>query len=61
MKNETLALIRAGKCPWGCLEEGQGIGHCPLGFPGCNCADELMEAALLDEGLWPEEPDELGA
>jgi len=34
-------VIRRGECPFGQLKPGQTIGHCPLGFPGCGCADEL--------------------
>lgn len=41
--------IRAGKCPFGMLKEGQTIGHCPLGFPGCGCADEEMVNPFLRE------------
>jgi len=35
------AAIRKGECPFGHLKEGQSMAHCPLGFPGCGCADEL--------------------
>jgi len=24
------------------LKEGQTISHCPSGFPGCGCADEIQ-------------------
>ncbi len=41
--------IRAGRCPFGKLQPGQGIGHCPLGFPGCGCGDELLENKFLQE------------
>ena len=34
--------IKQGKCPFGELAEGQTIAHCPLGFPGCGCGDEIM-------------------
>jgi hypothetical protein len=34
--------IKAGRCPFGMLKEGQSIAHCPLGFPGCGCADEMQ-------------------
>jgi hypothetical protein len=34
--------IKQGKCPFGYLKEGQTIVHCPLGFPGCGCADEIQ-------------------
>lgn len=40
--------IRAGRCPFGKLKLGQTIAHCPLGFPGCGCADELMCNEYLD-------------
>lgn len=33
--------IKAGKCPFGNLQEGLTMVHCPLGFPGCGCADEM--------------------
>ena len=39
--------IRAGRCPFGELQPGQTMAHCPLGFPGCGCADELMENPYL--------------
>jgi hypothetical protein len=41
--------IKASRCPFGYLKEGQTIGHCPLGFPGCGCADELMLNPFLKE------------
>lgn len=55
MKDERDKLvadeIRAGRCPFGYLKEGQTIGHCPLGFPGCGCGDELMlNEHLKDNG-----------
>jgi hypothetical protein len=34
--------IKARRCPFGKLQEGQTISHCPSGFPGCGCGDELM-------------------
>jgi hypothetical protein len=34
--------IKTGKCPFGYLQLEQTMAHCPLGFPGCACADELM-------------------
>lgn len=34
--------INAGKCPFGNLSEGQTMAHCPSGFPGCGCGDELI-------------------
>lgn len=34
--------IKAGVCPFDNLRPGESIAHCPLGFPGCGCADELM-------------------
>lgn len=36
------AEIEAGRCPFGMLQAGQTIAHCPLGFPGCGCGDELL-------------------
>jgi hypothetical protein len=41
--------IRAGRCPFGNLREGEGIAHCPSGFPGCGCADELMLNSYLGD------------
>jgi hypothetical protein len=35
-------IIRKGKCPFNNLKEDQSIGHCPLGFPDCPCANEIM-------------------
>jgi len=34
------AAIVKGECPFGRLKPGQTFAHCPLGFPGCGCADE---------------------
>jgi hypothetical protein len=34
--------IKARRCPFGHLEKGQTMAHCPLGFPGCGCGDEWM-------------------
>ena len=34
--------IRAGRCPFGKIADGQSMAHCPLGFPGCGCWDEVM-------------------
>jgi hypothetical protein len=34
--------IGEGKCPFGQLQDGQVMAQCPLGFPGCGCADELL-------------------
>lgn len=39
--------IRAGRCPFGKLAPGLSIAHCPLGFPGCGCGDEMMLNPLL--------------
>lgn len=52
--------IRAGRCPFGMLDEGQTMAQCPFGFPGCGCADEWMVNPLLKESnetqrtLWNE-------
>lgn len=49
--------IKAGRCPFGYLKEGQTIAHCPLGFPGCSCGDELeLNPYLQDENLFKEKP-----
>ncbi len=46
--------ILAGRCPFGYLKPGQSIAHCPLGFPGCGCADELYANPYLQEtGQFP--------
>ena len=42
------AILR-GECPFGELKEGQSMGHCPLGFPSCGCADEYMINPFLTE------------
>lgn len=47
--------IRAGHCPFGHLQPGQTIMHCPLGFPGCGCGDELMLNPYLAD-LLPDPP-----
>jgi len=49
-RGHLVAEIRAGKCPFGQLKEGQTMGHCPAGFPGCACMDELMaDSEYMDE------------
>jgi hypothetical protein len=41
-RNHVVATaILAGLCPFGEVGEGLTMAHCPLGFPGCGCADEL--------------------
>lgn len=42
--------IKAGRCPLGYLSGGQTIDNCPLGFPGCGCADEIADNPYLQEG-----------
>lgn len=49
--------IRAGRCPFGWLKPEQGIGHCPLGFPGCGCGDEIMLNPFLEDMLTAPEPE----
>lgn len=44
------AEIKAGRCPFGMLRDGQTIAHCLLGFPGCECGDELMLNPYLQVG-----------
>lgn len=52
-RDETVAReILAGRCPFGRLKEGDSMAHCPLGFPGCGCADEWNS----NEHLWPHLP-----
>ena len=42
LRDELVAgYIRQGECPFKQLKPGQTIAHCPLGFPGCACADEI--------------------
>lgn len=43
--------IRAGRCPFGRLSEGQSMAHCPSGFPGCACADEWTCNPILSKEL----------
>lgn len=51
----TADTIKSGKCPFGQLKEGQTLAHCPLGFPGCGCADELVfNPYLQDENFFKE-------
>jgi len=45
------AEIKAKRCPFGKLKEGQDISMCPLGFPGCGCGDELMLNPFLQDAL----------
>jgi len=35
-------VIQAGFCPFEMVEDGKPLNTCPLGFPGCGCADEWM-------------------
>ena len=42
--------VRRGEGPFGQLQAGQTMAHCPLGFPGCGCGDEwLLSPYLRDE------------
>lgn len=43
--------IKAGICPFGNLQPGQSMVHCPSGFPGCECADELECNQYLKDWL----------
>jgi hypothetical protein len=43
------SVIKAGRCPYGYLKEGQPMAQCPLGFPGCGCADEIELNPFLTE------------
>lgn len=47
--------IRAGRCPFGMLEDGQTMAHCPLGLPGCSCADEWMLNPNLTVDIGPDD------
>lgn len=49
--------IRRGECPFGRLRPGQSIAHCPLGFPGCGCGDELMLNPHLIVRIEPDAPE----
>jgi hypothetical protein len=42
--------IHRGECPFGMLAPGQTIAHCPLGFPGCGCGDEVLANPFLKDG-----------
>ena len=56
-RDKTVAdAIRAGHCPFGKLLPGESIAHCPLGFPGCGCGDELMLNPFLADPLTAPEP-----
>lgn len=44
----TAAQIARGICPWRMTAHGE-MAKCPLGFPGCSCADELMLNPHLQE------------
>jgi len=41
--------IKSGKCPFDMLQDGKPMSTCPLGFPGCGCADELMINPYLQD------------
>lgn len=46
-------LIRNRLCPFGKLKEGQVMAHCPSGFPGCACGDEIVNNKYLADILDP--------
>lgn len=46
-------FIKQGICPWNRIKAGETIAHCPLGFPGCACGDELMANPYLAESPKP--------
>ncbi len=49
-RDKTVAAeIKAGKCPFKMLQDGQTMAQCQLGFPGCGCADELMLNPYLQD------------
>lgn len=50
------AEIHAGRCPFGYLQPGQSIAHCPLGFPGCGCGDEMQLNPYIPQEDPPMEP-----
>ncbi len=60
-RSALLAEIKEGKCPFGQLKEGQNMGHCPAGFPGCACMDELMADPDYMDALMAAESHELPA
>jgi hypothetical protein len=39
--------ILNGECPFGCLEPNKTMSQCPIGFPGCNCMDEMAYNPFL--------------
>ena len=56
-RDKTVAdAIRKGECPFGMLQPGQTIAHCPSGFPGCGCGDEMMLNPFLKDLLPTEVP-----
>ncbi len=42
-------IIKSGKCPFDVLPKGEPMAKCPLGFPGCACAAELMLNPYLQD------------
>lgn len=52
-ENEALkaTIIKRRLCPFGRLEEGQSMAHCPSGFPGCACGDEIQTNKYLQDML----------
>jgi hypothetical protein len=40
--------IMTGRCPFAALKPSQSMAHCPSGFPGCACADEIMCNPFLE-------------
>lgn len=47
--HDVAEAIKRGECPFHMLKPGQVMAHCPLGFPGCGCADELMLNPYLQD------------
>jgi hypothetical protein len=62
----TTLLWKANVCPHGMVREGQPVGTCLAGFPGCVCMDAVMRrkpephlpnahievVSELEGGLW---------
>ena len=42
-KRLKVMLINTGTCIYRVNKPGAPLGACPLGFPGCGCADDLVD------------------
>jgi hypothetical protein len=49
-RDRTVAeAIKRKECPFGHVLPGESLATCPLGFPGCGCADELLLNPFLQD------------